>query len=132
MCICNSAGELSCTVKSSLDPHFLKERPHLNKPLEAFLSRLFKSDMRGPENVGDGIVLGIECCYGNPYQDNIERPSYVRQNYGLTYVGSQEKRDEMLRNASECARNISSLEGVDIRHTYGSGSGNVTHGQLPQ
>lgn len=60
---------------------------------DIFIKAIFKSDKRGPDDVGDGIVLGIECCYGYPYQNNMERPSYVRQNYGFTSVGSQEKRD---------------------------------------
>jgi hypothetical protein len=96
-----------------LHVNFLKENNHLEVDVQMFLKKfILESPFRRPDSIGDGVCLSVD----TPYNEknacvNINRPGYVRNNYGKT--------DNRMKP---------SHNGNMHRFTYGTGSGAITHG----
>ena len=94
---------------SYVDEHFLMENDHLEARLWQIIDDLYTSPSRGPSQPGKGIALCADSVRGNPPTINVERRSYVRQNFGMDVLPTHNHLTTM-------------------RATYGTGSGIRTHG----
>lgn len=109
---CNGNGQ----VKSVVFPDFLAMYPDLRDATITIFDSLFLNPSHGPAISGEGISLSVDSIYGSKPTLNIHRRgSYLRQNFGIIDHTKRTGKSETV-----------------YRHTYGTGSGIVTHGMVPR
>ena len=101
-------------IMSEIHPRFLEENAGLNPLLLEILDDFLLSESRAPSEVGEGVVVTADAPYfARRATINVERPSYVRNNFG---------KDSPSTSPHDVASNRVH------RFAYGTGSGNQTHG----
>ena len=90
-------------------PGFLGANPDLIPHLTSIFDSILLPGSHGPSEGGDGISLTSDSPRGNKPTINVNRKSYIRQNFG---------------KQTKCTHDPL----TECRATYGTGSGMRTHG----
>ena len=98
-------------VKSFIFPDFLKSSPGLDKEIVKFFDGLYSKGFQRPGSCGQKTVVAIEAPYSTNPQATVDRQGYMRQNFSTD-------------NETKQTNN----EATVFRHSYGTGSGLITHG----
>ena len=95
--------------------NFLQDRPILKQAVRDVFNDLYMFPSHHPSVAGRGVCLAVEAPFSSNHTLNVNRKSYLRQNYG-----------------EELPFTETTQEGTCYRATYGTACGVRTHGTPPR